>query len=131
MQILKTYIITFIVIIILDAIWLGLIARKLYSSKLGYIMKSNVNWLAALIFYLIFIGGLVFFVVEPSISQESLTYAIKAGLIFGFVTYATYDLTNLSTIRDWPLSITLIDLAWGSTLGLLTSTFSYLININL
>ncbi|SRR6056297_808123 len=131
MQILKTYIITFIVFIILDAIWLGLIARKLYSSKLGYIMKSNVNWLAALIFYLIFIGGLVFFVVEPSISQESLTYAIKAGLIFGFVTYATYDLTNLSTIRDWPLSITLIDLAWGSTLGLLTSTFSYLININL
>ena len=131
MQILKTYIITFIVFIILDAIWLGLIARKLYSSKLGYIMKSNVNWLAALIFYLIFIGGPVFFVVEPSISQESLTYAIKAGLIFGFVTYATYDLTNLSTIRDWPLSITLIDLAWGSTLGLLTSTFSYLININL
>jgi len=131
MQILKTYIITFLVFIVLDAIWLGFIAKKLYAEKLGYLMKSNVNWIAAVIFYLIFIAGLVFFVVSPSITKESLSYALKAGLFFGFVTYATYDLTNLATIKDWPLSITFIDLAWGSTLGLLTSTISYLININI
>lgn len=128
MQILKTYFITFLTFIIFDAIWLGFIAKKLYSNKLGYIMKTNVNWLAAIIFYMIFIAGLVFFVVNPSLEKESLAYAVKAGLFFGFVTYATYDLTNLATLKGWPLSITIIDLLWGSTLGLLTSTASYLIN---
>lgn len=128
MQIIKTYSITFLAFIIFDAIWLGFIAKKLYSSKLGYIMKTNVNWLAAVIFYLIFIAGLVFFVINPSLEKESLAYAVKAGLFFGFVTYATYDLTNLATLKRWPISITIIDMLWGSTLGLLTSTASYLIN---
>ncbi len=111
----------------IDLIWLGIVARKTYVKYLGFIMRSPPNWIAAIIFYIIFIIGLMFFALYPALSRESLGYAILVGAFFGFITYGTYDLTNLATLKDWPVMITIIDLAWGTVLGSLTTTVSYLI----
>ncbi|MCK7488585.1 MAG: DUF2177 family protein [Bacillus subtilis] len=114
MTFLKLYLIAFVVFFAIDMLWLGLIAKNLYSRHLGFIMAPQVKWVAAIIFYLLFIVGLVFFVIQPAIEKNSLTYAVFAGLLFGLITYATYDLTNLATLNNWPIQITIIDLAWGT-----------------
>ena len=94
-------------------------------DELGHLLKANVNWIAAIIFYLIFIGGLVFFAIMPAVDKNLWTQALLLGALFGFITYATYDLTNLATLKDWPLMITIIDLIWGTSLGALVSTITY------
>jgi len=119
--------ITFAVFMTIDLIWLGVVAKKLYNKYLGYIMAKNVNWLAAIIFYIIFVIGLLLFVIYPAMAKDSIQYLILYGMAYGFITYATYDLTNLATLKDWPIEITIIDLIWGTSLSTLTSYFSYLI----
>ncbi|MDG0889432.1 DUF2177 family protein [Paracholeplasma manati] len=128
LPILKLYGIAFVVFFVVDLIWLGLVAKDLYQKEIGSLLKPDVNWAAAIIFYLLFILGLVIFVINPSVESGSLAKAMMLGAFFGLVTYATYDLTNLATMRDFTLKITLIDLTWGTTLGFLTSTLTYLIN---
>lgn len=128
LPVLKLYGIAFVVFLVVDLIWLGLVAKDLYNKEIGSLLKSDVNWAAAIIFYLLFILGLVIFVIEPSVTAGSLGKAMLLGAFFGLVTYATYDLTNLATMKDFTLKITLIDLTWGTSLGFLTSTLTYLIN---
>lgn len=125
MEAVKAYIIAFITFFLIDIVWLVVVARKLYRQELGFLMSDKPNWIAAVIFYLIFILGIVFFVIHPALEKESWTYALFAGLLFGFITYATYDLTNLATVKNWPLKITIIDLIWGTSLGGLVSTITY------
>ena len=127
MQFFKTYIVVFVVFMVIDMLWLGILAKKLYRDQIGFLLKSDVNWIAAIAFYLLYVVGLIVFVVEPAILRSSASYALLAGMFFGFVSYATYDLTNLATIKDWPLSITFIDMAWGTTLGGLTSYIGYIL----
>ncbi|SIN87282.1 Uncharacterized membrane protein [Carnobacterium alterfunditum] len=119
------YMITLAVFFLIDIVWLALIANKLYKDQIGFIMKDKPNWIAAIIFYLIFVLGLVFFVIDPALLSESILEALLRGMFFGFITYATYDLTNLATLDKWPLKITIIDLTWGTTLGGLVSIISY------
>ncbi len=128
LPILKLYGIAFVVFFVVDLIWLGLVAKDLYNKEIGSLLKPDVNWAAAIIFYLLFILGLVIFVINPSVEAGSLSKAMMLGAFFGLVTYATYDLTNLATMRDFTLKITLIDLTWGTFLGFITSTLTYLIN---
>jgi len=125
MVFLKYYLIAFVVFLVIDLIWLGLIAKNLYSNYLGSLMAPRVNWVAAILFYLLFIVGLVFSVITPAVEKQSRSYALLVGMLFGLITYATYDLTNLATLKGWPLTITIIDLAWGSTLGGLVSLITY------
>ncbi len=122
---LKQYGITVVVFLAIDSIWLLFIAKNLYSKYLGYLMAKNPNLVAALIFYLLFCAGMLFFVISPALATGSWRTALYSGLFFGLVTYATYDLTNLATIRDWPLTITIIDLIWGSFVTAATSVLSY------
>jgi len=117
----KLYFISLVAFFAVDMIWLGLVARTFYKKHLGYIMAPDVNWIAALIFYLLFIVGILVFVVLPGLKENSLSSTILRALLFGLITYATYDLTNLATIRDWPLTVTLVDLIWGMTLTTLVS----------
>lgn len=124
---LKLYLIATPLFFLIDLIWLGLLAKNLYAKHLGYLMASQVNWTAAIIFYLLFLLGLVIFVIMPGLSADSLVHTALLAALFGLVTYATYDLTNLATIRHWPLIITIIDLAWGATLSTLVSVLTYLI----
>jgi uncharacterized membrane protein len=127
MVFLKNYLITFIIFLVIDFIWLGAVARNLYRNQLGFLMKENFNMTAAFIFYLLFTAGLVFFVLNQALAISSWQYALFAGMFFGLITYSTYDLTNLATIKDWPLTITIIDLIWGTFLGGVTSYLSYIV----
>ena len=127
MGIIKTYLIAFVVFFLIDLVWLVVVARKLYQQELGYIMSEKPNWIVAALFYLIFIAGLVFFVINPALEKNSWTYALLVGILFGLITYSTYDLTNLATLKDWPIKITIIDLIWGTSLGGLVSTVTFFI----
>lgn len=131
MNILKLYAITLPIFFAIDIIWLGVIARSFYAQHLGFLMRTPVNWTAAMLFYLIFIFGLVVFVIQPALAAESLQQAVLMGALFGFVTYATYDLTNLATLKDWPLIITIVDLIWGTVLGSTVATLSFIISSKL
>lgn len=122
--------VTFVVFIGIDLVWLGFVAKNIYSKYLGYLMAPNVNWLAAMVFYVIFIIGILYFVIAPSLVDRDFTQLVIRAMLFGFITYATYDLTNLATVRDWPITITIIDLIWGTTLSTSVSVISYLIITN-
>lgn len=113
---LTLYLISVPIFFIIDMVWLGLVAKNFYQSKLGHLL-GEVNWTAAIIFYLVFLVGLTFFATYPAAMAGKVSQAILFGALFGFFTYATYDLTNLATLRDWPLSVTLVDMLWGSILG--------------
>lgn len=125
MTFIKTYLISLIVFFAIDILWLGFIAKKLYREEIGHLMAEKTNWPAAIIFYSIFIGGLVLFAVIPALEKESLTYALQMGALFGFMCYATYDMTNLATLKDWPVKITIIDILWGTILNSLTAGISF------
>lgn len=124
---LKLYTIALPVFFIIDSIWLALVARKFYLEQLGSLMKTNINWPAALIFYALFIIGLIIFVISPAVEKKSLAHALIFGGLFGFFTYATYDLTNLATLKNWPLSLTIVDMIWGSILAASVSVITFLI----
>jgi uncharacterized membrane protein len=117
----KLYLATLVAFFAIDMFWLGLIARTFYKKQLGYLMAPSVNWTAAIIFYLIFIVGILVFVVIPGIEKNSLKSVIIRAVLFGLITYATYDLTNLATVKDWPLTVTIVDLIWGMVLTTLVS----------
>lgn len=123
----KLYLIALPVFFAIDMFWLGVVAKNFYKQQIGFLMTPNINWTAAIIFYLIFILGLVLFVVSPALAKDSIQYAIVFGALFGFITYATYDLTNLATLKDWPLTITIVDMIWGSVLASSVSTVTYYI----
>ncbi len=124
---LKIYLIALPVFLLIDALWLGVIAKDLYQKEIGFLMGESVNWIAAAVFYLLFILGLTVFVIEPAVEAGDWTTALGLGALFGLITYATYDLTNLATIDGWPVSVTIIDLAWGSFIGSSVSIITYLI----
>jgi uncharacterized membrane protein len=123
---LLAYAFTLTVFLALDMLWLGVLASDLYSRQFGDLMAEQVNWLAAFAFYLLFIAGVLVFVVRPALGRGSWRHALGYGAFFGLVTYATYDLTNLATLQGFPEGIVAIDLAWGAVLCALTSVSSYL-----
>jgi uncharacterized membrane protein len=124
---LKLYAIALPVFFAIDMLWLGLVAKNFYQQQIGYLMTPNVNWIAAILFYLLFIVGLVLFVIAPALELNSWNHAVVYGALFGLISYATYDLTNLATIKNWPLLVTVIDLIWGATLASSVSTISFFI----
>lgn len=115
------------VFFVIDVIWIGFIAKNFYRDQVGFLMASQVNWVAAIVLYLILIGGLVFFAVMPAVESGTLLKAVLLGALFGFVTYAVYDLTNMATLKDWPLLMTVVDIVWGTVLGGLVSGVTYII----
>ena len=123
----KLYLIALPVFVVIDMFWLVLIARKFYNKHLGFLMRPDVNWYAAIIFYLLFIAGLIVFVISPAIEKKSVIHAILFGALFGLITYSTYDLTNLATLKDWPVIVTVVDLIWGMVLSAAVSGVTYLI----
>lgn len=124
---LKLYAIALPVFLAIDMIWLGLLAKNFYREQIGALMKTDINWPSAIVFYLIFIAGLVTFVIAPALEKNSWTHALIYGAFFGLACYATYDLTNYAIMKNWPLLVTIIDLAWGASLTALVSTITYFI----
>jgi len=127
MNYVKMYVIAFIAFLVIDAIWLLFISKNLYQSEIGHLMAEKPKLIAAAIFYLIFLVGLVYFVINPGIVNKDLSKLLFSAALFGLITYATYDLTNLATLKDWPLKITVIDLMWGTTLSTAVSYITYII----
>lgn len=123
----KLYFIALPLFLVIDVLWLGFIAKNFYAKHIGFIMTNQINWIAAIIFYLLFIAGLVLFVIQPALLQETVTHALVLGAFFGLVTYATYDLTNLATLKDWPLVVTIVDLIWGAFIGGSVSALTYVV----
>jgi uncharacterized membrane protein len=126
----KTYVIALVVFLVLDAIWLGVIAPRFYQAQIGFLMADHPKWLAAGVFYLFFVAGLVLLVVSPGIREGALGKAALRGALFGLVTYATYDLTNLATVEGWPLLVTVVDLGWGTVLSATTTLLSVWLGLN-
>jgi uncharacterized membrane protein len=111
-------------------IWLGFVATKFYQSQIGFLL-GPVNWPAAIVFYLLYIVGIIIFAVSPALEAQSLGKAMLLGALFGFFAYATYDFTNLATIKDWPILVTVVDLIWGTVLTTSVAAVSYLIGKSL
>lgn len=126
MKLVITYLLTTVIFFAIDMIWLGFIAKGLYRDKLGFILSPNVNWTAAIVFYLIYIGGILFFAIHPATVNSSWQTALLNGAVLGMLCYATYDLTNMATIEKWPLFIVVIDIIWGTVLTGSVSLFTYL-----
>jgi uncharacterized membrane protein len=123
----KLFFIALPVFFAIDMVWLVLVAKKFYQEQIGFLMRPDINWPAAILFYLLFIAGLVTFVISPAIEKHSWQHAVISGAFFGLITYATYDLTNLATMKNWPLLVTAVDLIWGTFLAAAISIITYLI----
>ncbi len=124
---LKLYLLTIPIFFVIDLLWLGFAAKNFYKTQLHHLLSPEVNWSAALLFYFVYIVGILFFAVRPGLEAESLAKTFLYGALFGFFTYATYDLTNLATLRDWPVIVVIVDITWGTLLCALVGGGSYLI----
>ena len=122
---LKLYLCTLVGFLAIDAVWLTVVARGFYRRQLDLLLSDQPNWWAAIIFYLLFVVGLLVFAIVPGLQAGSLRKVLLLGAFFGLVTYATYDLTNLATIKDWPWLVTLVDMAWGTVLAAAVSGIGY------
>jgi uncharacterized membrane protein len=125
MQLLKAYPFIVAAIVILDLLWLGVVMKDFYRAQLGHLMGTSVVWGAALVFYLVFAAGLAYFAVLPALAEGSWVRALFLGALLGALCYATYDLTNHATLRDWPLSVTVLDIVWGAFLSGAAATTGY------
>ena len=127
LQTLLLYASTLFVFLGIDAAWLTTVAPKFYSSNIGHLMAEKPNLLPALIFYLLFIVGVLVFTTIPALKEQSIQKVFINGALFGLLTYATYDLTNIATLKEWPLIVTVVDMIWGTILSVVTSLASYYI----
>ncbi|MFT4761123.1 MAG: putative membrane protein [Paraglaciecola sp.] len=126
---LKLYLLTIPIFFAVDLIWLGLIAKNFYRKHIGHLMADEVNWSAALFFYLMYIAGILFFAVIPALAENSWQKAGIYGAALGFLTYATYDFTNWATLKNWSPTVVFADILWGTFLVATVSVASYFIGV--
>jgi uncharacterized membrane protein len=123
----KTYLASLVAFLILDLAWLGLIARGFYLNQLDHLLRPDVRWPPAILFYLLFVVAVVVFAVMPAIERGSLLRAVVLGGFFGVVAYATYDLTNLATMKSFPLLVAVVDMTWGCVLSATVAAVGYFV----
>jgi uncharacterized membrane protein len=124
---LKIYVSAFATFLAIDMVWLVIVARGFYRRQLGFLLSDQPNWWVAISFYLLFVAGLLVFAIVPGLEAGSLRKALLLGGFFGLVAYATYDLTNMATVKNWPWILTLVDMAWGAVLATSVSCLGYLV----
>ena len=124
MRFLIAYVAAAVVMLALDAVWLSS-AIGFYRERIGHLMAEGLRLDGAIAFYLFYIAGVVYFAVRPALAARSFRVALRDGAVFGFMAYMTYDLTNLATLRDWPVSVVLADIAWGTALSAGVAAASY------
>lgn len=121
------YISTAILFLGIDALWLGVVARSFYTARIGHLMAANPRlWIAAA-FYAVYVIGILIFAVAPALNAGSWQTALIHGALFGFFAYATYDLTNMASLRDWPIAMVIVDVAWGTMLSGMSALGGFLI----
>ncbi len=117
---------TAFVFFFLDVIWLMFITKNFYKTEIGHLLSDSPNLMAAGIFYIVFIGGIVFFAVVAGIKSESLIVAASYGAVLGMLSYGTYEITNFATLNHWPLKVVVVDLVWGMFITSVSSVGGYL-----
>jgi uncharacterized membrane protein len=127
MSTLITYAIATVTFFAIDMVWLGLVAKNFYRTKLSHVLSPDVVWPAAIVFYLIYIAGIVYFAINPALKDASWQDALLKGALLGGLCYATYDLTNMATIAKWPIEIVIVDIIWGVVLTGSVSLITFLI----
>lgn len=111
---LKVYVTFLVLFFAMDMLWLGVIARDFYKEQIGFLMRSQIYWIPAVLFYFLYIFSVIFFAFSPAWKEGSLLNAFCYAALFGLICYATYNLTNYATLEDWPLKLTIIDTLWGA-----------------
>lgn len=127
MKLVYLYLLTLPVFFGIDMLWIGVLAKNFYRNNLGHLLRPDINWTAALIFYLLYIVGILIFATLPALEKKSLHQAVLLGALFGFFAYATYDLSNLATLKDWPVKIVFVDILWGTVLTASVAAASFFI----
>lgn len=127
MRYLKLLLTALPLLIILDVLWIGILADAFYQSQIGFLLTDQVIWPAALLFYILYVLALIVFVLDPALKTRSFKKALTLGAFLGFTAYMTYDFTNLATIQGWPLFLSVVDIAWGTVATLVVSAATYTI----
>jgi uncharacterized membrane protein len=127
MEFLKHFFSATLIFVAIDAVWLTLVASKFYKKQLGHLLSNKADLKPAVVFYALYIVGMVVFAIDPALHQHSLQYVIGHGALLGLCMYATYDLTNQSTLKDWPARVTYVDMAWGTLITTVVATLTYLL----
>jgi uncharacterized membrane protein len=127
MQYLAAYLATAAIFLFIDFLWLGYIAKTFYFSRLGDLLLDKPNLGVAAIFYAVYVIGVVIFAVGPALKSGSWQTALVYGALFGFFCYATYDMTNLATLKGWPVSVAIVDVIWGTVLTGTSALLGYLV----
>jgi uncharacterized membrane protein len=127
MKLVYLYLLTLPVFFGIDMLWIGVLAKGFYRNNLGHLLRPDINWTAALIFYLLYIVGILIFATLPALEKQSLHQAVVLGALFGLFAYATYDLSNLATLKDWPVKIVFVDILWGMVLTASVAAASFFI----
>jgi uncharacterized membrane protein len=127
MQTIYLYFITLPILVIFDLTWVGGVAKNYYKSQFGSLLLNTPVWWAIIVWYLLYGAGLVYFVIVPAIGSHSIMRAALGGAFFGLVAYGTYDLINIGLTANWPVAVSLVDMAWGTFLGAAASTLAFLI----
>ncbi|HMO79106.1 MAG TPA: DUF2177 family protein [Candidatus Paceibacterota bacterium] len=126
MKNLKIYLVAVFIFLIIDFVWLGFVANNFYQNQIGFLLREQFLLIPAIIFYLLFVFGLLIFAILPAVEKNSWKVALFLGGLFGLITYATYDLTNFATIKNWPFIVVVIDLIWGIFISATVSTLTFL-----
>jgi uncharacterized membrane protein len=116
-DLIKMYVVGVVTFFAIDLVWLGVVAKGFYQRQLGHLMRPDVQWAPAVLFYLIYVAALVVFVAAPAVERQSVGRAIGYGAFFGLAAYAAFDLTGLALLKDFPLQVALADLVWGAVLS--------------
>lgn len=119
------YVSTAVVFFGIDYLWLSRIAIGFYRRRIGGLLLETPNFAAAGLFYLVYVAGIVYFAVMPAVAGGGWMAALVGGAFLGLIAYGTYDMTNLATLKDWSLSVSLVDMAWGSLLTAVAATAGY------
>lgn len=127
MRIVATYIFIAIVFLGIDLLWLGVIAKGFYNEQLGPLLADTVRWIPALVFYLFYVGAILYLAVLPGAQSNSLARTAVSGAVLGAAAYGAYELTNLATLKNWPLPVAVVDLVWGTLLTTLAAGAGYVV----
>jgi len=122
-----SYLVALVVLAILDALWLGVVSREFYKARLGHLLLDKPIWSVAILFYVVHAAGIAIFPVQLALGAGTWSSALLYGGLFGFCVYAAYDLTNLATLRGWPMAVSAVDLAWGAAVTAAVTLATFLV----
>jgi len=131
MNIIITYVASFVAFILIDFTWLGFVAKRFYAKYIGQMLAKDVIWSAAVVFYFMYVAGVYYFAIAPALEKGELSLAIRNGVLLGLLCYATYDFTNMATLEGWSWTVVVVDVIWGGVLTGAVAAVGFLVGSRL